>query len=59
MASRGNGANPSGTARDRSAEILALRDVAAFARRVRAGVEQRFGVRLHPEPIFWGALSLD
>jgi UDP-N-acetylmuramate dehydrogenase len=35
------------------------RDVAAFARRVRAGVEQRFGVRLHPEPIFWGSLSLD
>src|SRR4029077_1293705 len=35
------------------------RDVAAFARRVRAGVEQRFGVRLHPEPIFWGALRLD
>jgi len=35
------------------------RDVSAFARRVRAGVEARFGVRLHPEPIFWGALSLD
>jgi UDP-N-acetylmuramate dehydrogenase len=35
------------------------RDVAAFARRVRAGVEARFGVRLHPEPIFWGPLGLD
>ena len=35
------------------------RDVVAFARRVRAGVEQRFGVRLHPEPIFWGAAGLD
>jgi UDP-N-acetylmuramate dehydrogenase len=35
------------------------RDVTAFARRVRAGVEARFGVRLHPEPIFWGTLSLD
>jgi UDP-N-acetylmuramate dehydrogenase len=35
------------------------RDVVAFARRVRAGVEQRFGVRLHPEPIFWGSLGLD
>ena len=35
------------------------RDVVAFARRVRAGVEQRFGVRLHPEPVFWGALGLD
>jgi UDP-N-acetylmuramate dehydrogenase len=35
------------------------RDVAAFARRVRAGVEARFGVRLHPEPVFWGSLSVD
>jgi UDP-N-acetylmuramate dehydrogenase len=35
------------------------RDVAAFARRLRGGVEGRFGVRLHPEPIFWGTLSLD
>jgi UDP-N-acetylmuramate dehydrogenase len=35
------------------------RDVAAFARRVRAGVERRFGVRLHPEPVFWGGLGLD
>ena len=35
------------------------RDVATFARRVRAGVEARFGVRLHPEPIFWGSLGLD
>jgi UDP-N-acetylenolpyruvoylglucosamine reductase len=26
---------------------------------VRAGVERRFGVRLHPEPIFWGAPGLD
>lgn len=35
------------------------RDVAAFARRVRASVEARFGVRLHPEPVFWGLSSLD
>ena len=35
------------------------RDVAAFARRVRAGVEARFGVRLQPEPIFWGSITLD
>src|SRR5512134_1133766 len=35
------------------------RDVAAFARRVRAGVEERFGVSLHPEPVFWGELGLD
>ena len=30
-------------------------DVLAFARRVQDGVEQRFGVRLSPEPVFWGA----
>ena len=35
------------------------RDVARFARRVRARVEERFGVRLVPEPVFWGGLSLD
>jgi UDP-N-acetylmuramate dehydrogenase len=34
-------------------------DVAAFARRVRAGVAARFGVRLSPEPVFWGAIGLD
>ncbi len=33
-------------------------DVAAFARRVRARVEERFGVRLTPEPVFWGPLSV-
>jgi len=30
-------------------------DVLAFARRVQDRVEQRFGVRLSPEPVFWGA----
>jgi UDP-N-acetylmuramate dehydrogenase len=35
------------------------RDVIAFARKVRAEVEARFGVRLHPEPVFWGGLGLD
>ncbi|HZP35941.1 MAG TPA: UDP-N-acetylmuramate dehydrogenase [Methylomirabilota bacterium] len=35
------------------------RDVVAFARTVRAGVERRFGVRLHPEPVFWGPLGVD
>lgn len=30
------------------------RDVLAFARRIQAGVQARFGVRLTPEPIFWG-----
>jgi len=30
------------------------RDVARFARRVQAVVAERFGVRLIPEPVFWG-----
>ncbi|HSF04793.1 MAG TPA: UDP-N-acetylmuramate dehydrogenase [Methylomirabilota bacterium] len=30
------------------------RDVARFARRVQAAVAERFGVRLIPEPVFWG-----
>jgi UDP-N-acetylmuramate dehydrogenase len=29
-------------------------DVVAFARRIVAAVEARFGVRLTPEPVFWG-----
>jgi len=29
-------------------------DVMAFARRVTAAVQARFGVRLTPEPVFWG-----
>ncbi len=31
------------------------RDVLAFARRVQAAVEERFGVRLAREPVLWGA----
>jgi UDP-N-acetylmuramate dehydrogenase len=30
------------------------RDVVRFARRLRARVEERFGVRLTPEPVLWG-----
>jgi UDP-N-acetylmuramate dehydrogenase len=30
-------------------------DVLAFARRVQERVDERFGVRLSPEPVFWGA----
>jgi UDP-N-acetylmuramate dehydrogenase len=30
------------------------RDVVAFARRIQADVEARFGVRLAPEPVYWG-----
>jgi len=35
------------------------RDVVEFARKVRARVEERWGVRLVQEPDFWGPLSLD
>ncbi|MBI4011734.1 MAG: UDP-N-acetylmuramate dehydrogenase [Candidatus Rokubacteria bacterium] len=34
-------------------------DVVRFARRVRARVEARFGVRLVPEPVFWGFAALE
>jgi UDP-N-acetylmuramate dehydrogenase len=34
-------------------------DVVSAARRVRNVVESRFGVRLVPEPVFWGFQSLD
>jgi UDP-N-acetylmuramate dehydrogenase len=33
-------------------------DVAAFARQIKAHVEKRFGVRLEPEPVLWGELSV-
>ena len=35
------------------------RDVVAFARRVRRRVEERVGVRLAPEPVFWGPITAD
>ena len=31
-------------------------EVIALARRIQAGVRERFGVELTPEPNFWGAL---
>jgi UDP-N-acetylmuramate dehydrogenase len=34
-------------------------DVAGFARVIKSRVEERFGVRLEPEPVLWGALSID
>lgn len=34
-------------------------EVVALARRIRIGVEERFSVRLIPEPNFWGFSSLD
>ncbi len=30
------------------------RDLVALAAAIRGGVEQRFGIRLRPEPVFWG-----
>jgi UDP-N-acetylmuramate dehydrogenase len=33
-------------------------DVAAFARDIKARVEERFGVCLEPEPVLWGELSV-
>jgi len=33
-------------------------DVAAFARAIKTRVEERFGVRLEPEPVLWGGLSV-
>jgi UDP-N-acetylmuramate dehydrogenase len=34
-------------------------DVAGFARRIRDTVAERFDVRLTPEPVLWGGLSLE
>jgi UDP-N-acetylmuramate dehydrogenase len=34
-------------------------DVIAFAREILAAVEARYGVRLAPEPVLWGGLSLE
>jgi UDP-N-acetylmuramate dehydrogenase len=35
-------------------EGASARDVVALARRLQAAVEARFGIRLTPEPVFWG-----
>jgi UDP-N-acetylmuramate dehydrogenase len=56
---RGQAEGPVGLSTRHSLAIVAhegarARDVVAFARRLRAGVEACFGVRLHPEPAFWG-----
>jgi UDP-N-acetylmuramate dehydrogenase len=62
--SRGEGDGPVGLSTRHALAIVCrdgarAADVLAFARRVRARVEERSGVRLVPEPVFWGALSLD
>jgi len=33
------------------------KDVLLFARRLQSAVERRFGVRLTPEPVFWGTIE--
>ncbi len=35
------------------------RDLVALAAAIRDGVEQRFGIRLRPEPVFWGFSGAD
>jgi len=56
---RGDAAGPVGLSTRHALAVVAhegasAADVVAFARRVRAQVEARFGVRLVPEPVFWG-----
>ena len=56
---RGQSAGPVGLSTRHALAIVAhdgarASDVVAFARGVQAAVRERFGVRLTPEPIFWG-----
>ena len=56
---RGHGAGPVGLSTRHALAIVAhegarASDVVAFARRLRAAVEERFGIRLTPEPVLWG-----
>jgi UDP-N-acetylmuramate dehydrogenase len=58
---RGERAGPVGLSSRHTLAIVAhdgarAADVVAFARRVQSAVEARFGVRLTPEPVFWGAV---
>jgi UDP-N-acetylmuramate dehydrogenase len=57
---RGQQDGPVGLSTRRALAVVAhdrarARDVVAFARRIQETVETRFGVRLEPEPVFWGA----
>lgn len=61
---RGDADGPVGLSTRHTLAIVAhegarARDVVRLARRVRAGVEARFGVRLVPEPVFWGFPRLE
>ena len=56
---RGRAEGPVGLSTKHALAIVArdgarARDVVAFARRVQTAVADRFGVRLTPEPVFWG-----
>jgi UDP-N-acetylmuramate dehydrogenase len=56
---RGQTEGPVGLSTRHSLAVVAhdgarARDVVAFARRLQAAVEERFGIRLTPEPVFWG-----
>ena len=58
---RGERAGPVGLSSRHTLAIVAhdgarAGDVVAFARRLQEAVETRFGVRLAPEPVFWGAV---
>jgi len=60
---RGRADGPVGLSTNHALAIVAhdgarARDVVAFARRVQTAVADRFGVRLTPEPVFWGVASL-
>jgi UDP-N-acetylmuramate dehydrogenase len=59
---RGSVAGPVGISTRHALAIVAhdgaqARDVVALARRVQSVVAERFGVRLTPEPVFWGRES--
>lgn len=56
---RGHREGPVGLSTRHALAIVAhdgarARDVLVFARRLQAGVRDRFGVELTPEPVFWG-----
>ncbi len=59
---RGHAEGPVGLSTRHSLAVVAhegarARDVVAFARRLQAAVEERFGIRLRPEPVFWGSID--
>jgi UDP-N-acetylmuramate dehydrogenase len=60
--SRGRAEGPVGLSTNHALAIVAYDgaracDVVAFARRVQTAVVDRFGVRLTPEPVFWGVAA--